>query len=89
MEEYRYNGHSRHACEQHARCTQHRTTSQEFPVTAYQMAVNNVARAIRAQRKSDVEAGDGINAFDASVYLAMAFCKFKEEVIADIVSAKV
>ena len=56
----------------------------ENETTPYQMAVNNVARAIR---DSEFEPGSCPDAFMSSAVLAMAFCKAKEEVIEDIIKA--
>ncbi len=59
--------------------------------TPYQMAVNNVAREIRENAKANLNRPNnlakGPNAFDASFYLGLAFCKPKEEVIMDIIQA--
>ena len=51
--------------------------------TPYQMAINNMARKIRSQSEDQEPR---LNAFDASIYLAVAFCKLPEDVIADIIS---
>ena len=53
-------------------------------ISVYQMAVNNTALYIRSQVIKD--GGDTLDAFTASVVLAVAFCKTKEEVLADILS---
>jgi hypothetical protein len=54
-------------------------------MTAYQMAINNVARYIRSgDNRQAVHEGDGLDAFKASTTLAVAFCKSKEEVLEDI-----
>jgi hypothetical protein len=53
----------------------------------YQMAINNVARAIRNQHLIGSEEPT-VNAFDASEILALAFCKNKVEVLADIIGAE-
>lgn len=56
-------------------------------VDPYCFCIGNIARAIRCQEVS-LEPGDEhrLNAFDASVYLAAAFCKRPEDVIVDIVT---
>lgn len=55
--------------------------------TPYQMAINNTARYLRSP---DNRRGDDfhLDAFKASEVLAIAFCKAKEEVIADLINAK-
>ncbi len=60
-------------------------------VSVYQMAINNTARAIRAQAPAVVDSDPvpELNAFTASSILAVAFCKAKEEVLVDLVNAKV
>ncbi len=56
--------------------------------TPYQMAINNVARAIRKQASAAHDYSEPeLNAFTASTYLALAFCMNKEEVCADIIRA--
>ena len=46
----------------------------------YRQAVANTVRHIRSSSY-----GEGPNAFDASYYLGLAFCKKKEDVINDII----
>ena len=57
---------------------------------AYSMAVTNVAKFIRDPRRNKSEGLEGgiVNAYEASSILAIAFCKRKEEVLADILSVK-
>lgn len=54
-------------------------------MTQYQMCINNVSNYIINQPRKDVENNEGIDAFEASTILAIAFCKTKEEVIGDII----
>jgi hypothetical protein len=50
------------------------------------MAINNTKAFIRSEENREaVGAGQGISAFDASIILAIAFCKSKEEVIMDLI----
>lgn len=60
-------------------------------VSVYQMAISNTARAIRSQPPAirDNDPIPELNAFTASSILAVAFCKAKEEVIADLLRAEV
>lgn len=61
-----------------------------MPTSPYQMAINNTARFIQSPKNRDTGSEDPtINAFDASIILAIAFCKNKEEVLADLLRAKV
>lgn len=53
-------------------------------MNVYQMCINNVAAAIRAQKPDDSDPEPTLNAFRASEILAVAFCKSKEEVMADL-----
>ena len=57
-------------------------------VTPYQMCINNVARFIRSAKNMSCDDGVPLNAFEASETLAVAFCKSKEEVLADILSVE-
>jgi hypothetical protein len=52
--------------------------------SVYQMAINNVARYIRAHGADGHEPTEVVTAFEASTILSIAFCKSKEEVISDI-----
>ena len=52
--------------------------------TAYEMAVNNCAVAIRENGATSKNPAP--NAFACSEVLAIAFCKAKEEVIGDIIN---
>jgi len=60
-------------------------------VTPYQMAINNTAAAITRHaiecEDDPMELSKGPNTFDASLYIGLAFCKAKEEVIEDIIKA--
>jgi len=51
---------------------------------AYSMAITNVARYIRSPRNLNCLDEVPLNSFQASEVLAIAFCKSKEEVLADI-----
>ena len=51
----------------------------------YRMAVGNMARAIRNQSGRDLDGG-GLDAFEASRYLAVAFCKLPADVLSDIIT---
>lgn len=55
-------------------------------ITPYQMCINNIALYIRHTKDGSIPS---INAFDCSEVIAIAFCKFKEEVLADIIRANV
>ncbi len=58
-------------------------------ISVYQMAINNTAAFIRSPANRKVMKGleeYELDAFTASVVLAAAFCKLKEEVMADILS---
>lgn len=55
-------------------------------MSVYKMAIGNIVRAIRSQSEEDRSIDGNINAFEASRYLGLAFCKSPEEVITDIVS---
>lgn len=61
--------------------------SQPVVITPYRMAINNVANYIRSLDNRDRHGDCNIDAFQASEILAIAFCKLKEDVLADIVSA--
>lgn len=53
------------------------------------MLINNVASYIRSPENQELRAGDtNLTAFTASEVLGIALCKAKEEVLADIVSAR-
>ena len=55
--------------------------------TVYQMCVVNAAAYLRGdENREAVEDGQGISAFTASTILSAAFCKDKEEVLADLIS---
>lgn len=61
-------------------------------MTVYQMAINNTAAFIRGPANhTRVKGEDGfeLDAFTASLVLAAAFCKLKEDVLADLISARV
>lgn len=49
----------------------------------YKMAIANTVKHIR-----NSSYGEGPNAFDASYYLSLAFCKSKEDVFNDIIFYK-
>jgi hypothetical protein len=55
----------------------------------YQMAINNTARAIASQSPAvrDSDPDPVLNVFNASIILAAAFCKRKEDVLADLAMA--
>ena len=53
----------------------------------YQMCINNVARKIRSQPETGKDELYP-DAFACSTVLAMAFCKAKEEIVADILRAE-
>ena len=57
-------------------------------VNPYKMAVSNVARYIRSARNLNCEDGVPLDGYRASEVLSVAFCKAKEEVLADILSVK-
>lgn len=50
---------------------------------AYKVAITNVARYIKSRRDTS-EDGASLDGYTASTVLAVAFCKAKEEVLADI-----
>ena len=52
----------------------------------YMVAINNVARFIRSAHNYDDD-GAYLDGYTASKVLAIAFCKSKEEVLADILRA--
>ena len=54
---------------------------------AYKLAVTNVARYILSQRNT-LEGGLFLDAYRASEVLAVAFCKAKEEIVADILQVR-
>lgn len=59
------------------------------PTSPYQMAINNTATFIRSQEnKRAATVGTGLDAFAASFALGVAFCKAKEEVLADLIKAQ-
>lgn len=51
---------------------------------AYKVAITNVARYIRSHRNTGSSDGALLDGFTASMVLSVAFCKAKEEVLADI-----
>ena len=55
---------------------------------AYKMAITNVARYIRSHRNLSCEEGVPLDGYRASEVLSVAFCKSKEEVLADILSVE-
>lgn len=55
-------------------------------ITAYQMAVNNTAAFIRSPANRSTNDEFVFDAFTASIVLAAAFCKMKEEVLADLIA---
>jgi hypothetical protein len=57
------------------------------PGSAYSMAILNVARFIRSPRNLNCEDGAPLDGYRASEVLSVAFCKAKEEVLADILRA--
>ena len=57
-------------------------------VTTYQMAVTNTAAFIRSPENREKTEEVVFDAFTASVVLAVAFCKAKEEVLMDLVNVK-
>ena len=50
---------------------------------AYKVAITNVARYIRGPKNTS-EGGAILDGFTASMVLSVAFCKAKEDVLADI-----
>jgi hypothetical protein len=50
----------------------------------YKVAITNVARYIRSRRNLSCEDGAPLDGYTASMVLSVAFCKAKEEVLADI-----
>jgi hypothetical protein len=54
---------------------------------SYKVAITNVARYIRSRRNFD-EDGAGLDGYTASMVLSIAFCKAKEEILADILGVK-
>ena len=52
----------------------------------YKVAISNVARYIRSHRNYG-DAGGVLDGYTASMVLSVAFCKNKEEVLADILRA--
>ena len=56
--------------------------------TPYQMAINNTARYLRSPENRRGNDDFHLDAFTASEVLAIAFCKAKEEVVADLIHAK-
>ena len=61
-------------------------------VTPYQMCINNVAIHIMNNPPNDVgkpQNPNHVTAFEAASILSIAFCKAKEEIVHDIVNAKV
>ena len=54
---------------------------------AYKVAITNVALYIRSRRNTSCEDGP-LDGFTASSVLSIAFCKAKEEVLADILNVK-
>lgn len=57
-------------------------------ITPYQMCINNIAMHLRSRVNVD-DSHVSINAFHCGEVIAIAFCKFKEDVIADIINADV
>jgi hypothetical protein len=57
-------------------------------VSAYQVAINNTARYIRSARNMHCLDGGVLDGYTASMVLSVAFCKAKEEVLADILRAE-
>ncbi len=57
-------------------------------VNPYRMAITNVARYIRSARNLNCEDGVPLDGYRASEVLSVAFCKAKEEVLADILCVK-
>ena len=51
---------------------------------AYNVAITNVARYIRSERNASCTDGVPLDGYRASEVLSVAFCKAKEEVLADI-----
>jgi hypothetical protein len=54
----------------------------------YQVAVANVARYIRSDRNTSASDGPVLDGFTAASVLSVAFCKAKEEILADILQSK-
>lgn len=59
----------------------------ERPVSVYQMAINNTATFIRSESNRLPDDEFVVNAFTASIVLAAAFCKIREEVLNDLLLA--
>ena len=55
----------------------------------YKVAITNVARYIRSHRSTSGEDGGTLDGYTASMGLSVAFCKAKEEILADIMRAEV
>jgi hypothetical protein len=53
----------------------------------YKMAIKNVARYIASPRNLNCEDGAPLDGYRASEVLSVAFCKAKEEILADILRA--
>jgi hypothetical protein len=55
---------------------------------AYKVAITNVARYIVSDRNYSYDDHSVLDGFTAASVLSVAFCKAKEEVLADILSVK-
>lgn len=64
-----------------------RAKREPLPAGPYKVAIGNVARYIRSPRNINCEDGMPLDGYRASEVLSVAFCKAKEEVLADILRA--